>query len=1462
MNKLIPLAAAIAAFPLMQKKTGPESDHSFFSTGSVKPFPYKNPITSDPFTPEKKIAEPWSQNWMAAAQENIRKREYYFKWDEKLKYYCTPNRKNNLRFFYTDKGFTVEPRTTKIPIGDVDPQKMPDEIEYRTIPNWKVKFNLDIKQVGNGKWQIVNNEAKYITENLTVQYINNDAGMRQNFIVYAPLSKSCLLKLNLGIKTKLKTKLNGNRLEFFHNKTNVLNYEDLKVWDANGKALDASFKKSGIGKYSLQVDTKDAVYPITIDPISTTPNAQLESNQPGANLGFSVAGAGDVNGDGYSDVVVGVHGYDNPEGDEGAAFVYHGSATGISLVPAVILENNQPVARLGLSVSTAGDVNGDGYSDIIVGTPLFDNGESNEGAFLVYHGSASGIVATPVTFVESNQIAAQLGYSVSCAGDVNGDGYSDVVVGAWLYDNPEANEGVSFVYYGGAAGISTFGNSIVQADQGAANFGMSVSGAGDVNGDGFSDIIVGAEDYDAGETDEGVVFIYHGSAVGVVTTAAVMLQENLTLSQFGFSVSSAGDVNGDGYSDVIVGAYLYNNGQANEGAAFVYHGSASGIGSVYSVLLEVNQISASFGVSVACAGDVNGDGYSDVIVGAHAYDNGENSEGGAFVYSGSSTGVNSVATAVLEINQVGAELGRSVCAAGDVNGDGYSDVIVGAHQFDNGENNEGAAFVYHGSATGLSTIPNNIPDDANQSFAYFGNVVASAGDVNGDGFGDVIIGSYGFDDGPYTDEGVAFVYHGSASGLSLSPNSILDDADQSNALFGNSVASAGDVNGDGYGDVIIGANKYDEIASIDEGRAFVYHGSASGLSASPNSILDDADQADAWFGISAASAGDVNGDGYGDVIVGAWWFDDGPNTNEGRAFVYHGSATGLYPSPSSILDDADQVGAQFGCSVSSAGDVNGDGRSDVIVGAWSYDDAGNTDEGRAFVYHGTSTGLSASPNNILDDADQAVAYFGWSVAAAGDVNGDGYNDVIIGAYEYDDGGNSNEGLAFVYHGSASGLSASPNSTLDDADQAGANFGVSVASSGDVNGDGYNDVIIGAYKYTDGGNTFEGRAFVYFGSAIGLSATPNNILDDADQNLALSASSVSCAGDVNGDGYSDVLVGSYNFTDGLNSSEGRAFVYQGNDSTANKRNNLRLYNADLTTPINKNNFIFANFGAGLFAKSFLGRSKGKIVWETRLNFNPWSGTPITNSTLFTSQQISYADMGQAGIELKNLVNKLTGASRYTKLRARVKYDPVTAITGQVYSPWRYVSSIIDANHLGVLPIELISFNASWIQKGASAKLEFNTDKELGICCFDVEKSADGFTFYSIGTLSAKNIPGIQHYQFTDHNANGKNQYYRIRIKGIGGQIEYSNIQQLNSDKASEILVFPNPTTDVLQLQLNNTYNKMDVQVINTTGQTVMRLNNQPVSNQVLRIPVNNLPAGRYWLKLQSVGEKQVLQFVKY
>jgi hypothetical protein len=958
---------------------------------------------------------------------------------------------------------------------------------------------------------------------------------------------------------------------------------------------------------------------------------------------------------------------------------------------------NQAGASFGVSVASAGDVNGDGYSDVIIGANFFDEGaNTDEGRAYVYYGSASGIGASPGEIPDdANQIFAEFGNSVASAGDVNGDGYSDVVIGAYKWDEIPSftNDGKIYVYHGSAAGLSASPVNILDAtNENNANLGISVACAGDVNGDGYSDIIAGAPGLDDGANfDEGKAFVYFGSATGAAAAPGITLDDANQLGvAFGSSVASAGDVNGDGFSDVIVGAPIYDDTNANEGVAFIYYGNAAGTMTTPVCMLDdADQNDASFGSSVAPAGDVNGDGYSDVIIGAYYITDGANAQ-------------------------------------------------------------EGRAFVYHGSAAGLSASPGNMPDDADQASANFGVSVAGAGDVNGDGFSDVIIGAWRYDDGGNTDEGKAFVYHGSSTGLSASPNSTPDDADQAGAFFGETVAAAGDVNGDGYSDVIIGADNYNDGGNNSEGRAFVYHGSAGGLSPTPNSMPDDGNQANLFFGVSVACAGDVNGDGYSDIIVGAIGYLDGSNANEGRAFVYHGSATGLSATPNSTPDDADQAAAYFGWSVSGAGDVNGDGFSDVIIGALSYDDAPNTDEGRAFVYYGSATGLSASPNNTPDDADQPGAQFGESVGCAGDVNGDGYSDVVIAARLFDDGPNTDEGRAFVYHGSATGLSATPNSTPDDANQPFASFGISVTTAGDVNGDGYSDVIIGSRFFDDGANSDEGRAFVYHGSAAGLSTSPNSTPDDANQANAYFGYSVANAGDVNGDGYTDIIVGAFLYTDGPNTNEGRAFVYHGNDLTSNKRNNLRLYNSDLSTPINSSNFLFGNFGAGLYAKSFLGRDKGKLVWETRLNYNAYSGTPITNSTFFTAQQATYTDMGLAGFEFKELINKIWGG-RYTKIRARIKYNLTTAVTGQVYSPWRNVSNIIDANNLGVLPIELISFNAAWLQKGKTAKLDFKTDKESGICCFDIEKSNDGFNFYSIGTLPAKNISGIQSNSFIDANA---------------------------------------------------------------------------------------------------------------
>ena len=740
------------------------------------------------------------------------------------------------------------------------------------------------------------------------------------------------------------------------------------------------------------------------DGTPATAAAQLESDQATAQLGFSVSGAGDVDGDGHADVIVGAPFYDAGEALEGAAFVFHGGAAGVAdgnpSSAAAQLESDQLVALLGFSVSGAGDVDGDGHADVIVGAPGYDAGETDEGAAFVFHGSPTGIAdgtpAIAAAQLESDQATAQLGTSVSGAGDVNGDGYTDVIVGTPFYDAAETDGGAAFVFHGSATGIADGTPAIaaarLESDQATAQLGLSVSGAGDVDGDGYADVIVGAPAYDATEPDEGAAFVFHGGAAGVAdgnpSSAAAQLESDQDSGQLGFSVSAAGDVNGDGYADVIVGAPGYDAGETDEGAAFVFHGGATGIAdgtpATAATQLESDQGAARFGRSVSDAGDVNGDGYADVIVGTDLYDAGETDEGAAFVFHGSPTGVAdgtpATAAAQLESDQATAQLGQSVSGAGDVNGDGYADVIVGTPFYDAGEANEGAAFLFHGSVTGIAdgtpaTAAAQL--EANQAAARFGRSVSDAGDVNGDGYADVIVGTYLYDAGG-TNEGAAFVFHGSATGVADgNPTSAATqlESDQENARLGFSVSGAGDVNGDGYADIIVGAGRYD-AADTDDGAAFVFHGSATGIAdgtpATAAAQLESS-QATAQLGYSVSGAGDVNGDGYADVIVGTPFYDAGEG-NEGAAFVFHGSATGVAdgtPATAAAQLESNQVVAQLGTSVSSAGDVNGDGFADVIVGALSYD-AGETDEGAAFVFHGNTDGRPVLARQVSADGNAAL----------------------------------------------------------------------------------------------------------------------------------------------------------------------------------------------------------------------------------------------------------------------------------------------------------------------------------------------------------------------------------------------------------------------------------------------------------------------------------------------------------
>jgi hypothetical protein len=662
-----------------------------------------------------------SPSWWQQVQHHIRQSEYHI---SKLHdgRYTSPNRAQNLRFVYEPNGFCATRRDSLAHLWQA-------RLSFVSISK-----NGDVPTAQTANSFMLTAEANTLvaeSETVVIQYCNDERGMRQDFIVkHKPNGKGNLrLWLNAEMKGGTVSTTAGRISFLTESGVEAMRYSDLKVWDASQKRLKARFEKVG-NQVAIVVSDGGARYPITIDPLSTTPNWTAESNQAFANFGFSVSSAGDVNGDGFSDVIVGAYGFSNGEAFEGAAFVYHGSATGLSTTPSWTAESNQAGARFGWSVSSAGDVNGDGFSDVIVGAPLFDNGETDEGRAFVYHGSATGLSTTPNWTAESNQAGAWFGWSVSSAGDVNGDGFSDVIVGAHRFDNSELDEGRVFVYHGSATGLSTTPSWTAVGNQAVAQFGNSVASAGDVNGDGFSDVIVGARFFDNGETDEGRAFVYHGSATGLSTSANWTAESNQAFANFGFSVSSAGDVNGDGFSDVIVGAYGFSNGEAFEGAAFVYHGSATGLSTSANWTVESNQVGAQFGHSVSWAGDVNGDGFSDVIVGARFFDNGQTDEGTAFVYHGSATGLSTSANWTAESNQAEAQFGSSVASAGDVNGDGFSDVIVGAPLFDSPQTNEGRAFVYHGSGT--SFVTQTVNASGTYTFGTTGMSIAFTG-VSGTG---------------------------------------------------------------------------------------------------------------------------------------------------------------------------------------------------------------------------------------------------------------------------------------------------------------------------------------------------------------------------------------------------------------------------------------------------------------------------------------------------------------------------------------------------------------------------------------------------------------------------------------------------------------------------------------------------------------------------------------------------------
>lgn len=471
-------------------------------------------------------------------------------------------------------------------------------------------------------------------------YVHERRGLKQGFDLAIPPSGTGRLIVRLTAAGLVPSTNGDGTAVIFRDRRGApaLRMTELLVFDASGAELDAHFRAAE-GEVRLVVDDEGARWPLVIDPlVSTEPWVYAYPFMgEGHWASWPLSSAGDVNGDGYDDVVHGVSAW---EAAESRAVLFLGSADGLPAEPSWFLD--VPPERILRGAVGAGDVNADGYDDVAVAQSATGDGSLPE-RVLIFHGSASGLSDTPDAEIASpsSDPSAGFGNDMSCAGDVNADGHDDLLVGATYSDESALNAGAAYLFLGSPAGLETAPAWTMLGSEENLGLGGCLRPAGDVDGDGHADVLVGTRPHrdEIRSGHRGQAWFVRGDATGLKDDPTFVVEGPLPATDLGAAVAGVGDLDRDGHADVAIGAPRHSDGLEGIGRVLVHLGTPAGLAPSPDFTLVGSEAETELGFSIPGAMDFDGDDHSDLVVAEGPHQFGRHGGCGFQVFAGSPAGI-------------------------------------------------------------------------------------------------------------------------------------------------------------------------------------------------------------------------------------------------------------------------------------------------------------------------------------------------------------------------------------------------------------------------------------------------------------------------------------------------------------------------------------------------------------------------------------------------------------------------------------------------------------------------------------------------------------------------------------------------------------------------------------------------------------------------------------------------------